>query len=395
MAYAVGVLVFVVGLLVSVMLHELGHFATAKHYGMKATRFFLGFGPTLWSMRRGETEYGVKALPAGGFVKIIGMTPLEEVDPGDEDRVFYKQPAARRAVVLSAGSAMHFVIAGVLAFGVLVGVGDLTRAVPTLTVGQVAKCLPRDLNRVHCAPGDPKAPAYHVLRPGDSIVALDGRTVTSFETVRQRLQASPGEPIRVTVLRHGVRTTVTLVPAPVKENGTTVGKIGIGPETEPERVSVLGAVPRSFGQLGLFMKGTVSGLGKLPAEVPKILRGQPRTQEDPGSVVDIARVSGDIASAQDVPASQRIASFLLVLAGLNFFVGVFNLLPLLPLDGGHLAILGFEEARSRAYRRAGRPDPGRVDLLKIMPVTYAVVFVFASLSLLLIYAGVVNPIQIQ
>jgi membrane-associated protease RseP (regulator of RpoE activity) len=399
MAYAVGVLVFIVGLLASVMAHEYGHFSTAKHYGMKATRFFLGFGPTLWSTRRGETEYGVKALPAGGFVKIVGMTPLEDVEPGDEDRVFYKQPPGRRAVVLAAGSFMHFLIAIVLAFGVLVWVGDLTRTPEyTSTIAGVSHCLPKDLNRdpvSGCRSTDPVAPAYHVLRVGDRIVAVNGRPTTSFDTVRNVLQDSPGQQVRLTVVRNGQERTVAVTPVPVRDGDKTVGKIGIGTDTRYQPLSLAAAVPRTFGQIGLFMKGTVTGLSRLPGEVPKILSGEPRTAQDPGSVVDIARASGTIASAGEVSVAQRIAYFLLLLAGLNFFVGVFNLLPLLPLDGGHLAILGFEESRTRLFRRLGRPDPGRVDMMKVMPVTYAAFAILVGMSLLLLYAGFANPIQLQ
>src|SRR3954454_9026280 len=173
MRYTLGVLVFVVALLLSVMLHEFGHFATAKRYGMKATRFFVGFGPTLWSTRRGETEYGVKAIPAGGFVKIIGMTPLEDVEPGDEDRAFYRQPAGQRVVVLAAGSVIHLLIAFFIIFGVLAAFGDPLHSETSLTVGYTTTCIPTDPAR-GCTPADPKAPAYRVLHAGDRITAVDG-----------------------------------------------------------------------------------------------------------------------------------------------------------------------------------------------------------------------------
>jgi membrane-associated protease RseP (regulator of RpoE activity) len=390
-----GVLVFVVGLLLSIMLHELGHFATAKHYGMKATRFFLGFGPTLWSVRRGETEYGVKALPAGGFVKIVGMTELEEIEPGDENRAMWRFPARQRAVVLAAGSFMHFVIAGLLCFGILVTVGDVTAPRETLTVAGVAKCLPAKPTVARCAPGDPAAPAYGKLHAGDQITAVDGHAISSFQPLQRKLRASVGVPVLLTVIHHGVTRQVSVTPAPYHEHGKVLGKIGIGPEYTNENVSVLGAVPRTFGQFGLLFKATAQRIARLPGEVPKVLHGEARTANDPGSVVDIARVSGSIASSTSVPLSDRVANLLFLLAEVNFFVGVFNLLPLLPLDGGHLAILGFEKARGALYRVLGRRDPGRVDLLKIMPVTYAVVAVFVSMSLLLLYAGIANPIKVQ
>src|SRR5690348_9883868 len=159
MSFLLGVAIFIVALLASIMLHEAGHFATAKMFGMKATQFFVGFGRTIWSRQKGETEYGVKAIPAGGFVKIVGMTDLEEIDPGDEDRAFYRQPAPQRLVVLSAGSLVHFVLAVVLLFIVLATTGDILKADPTLKISQVSSCVPRDPNEAACSAADPRAPA--------------------------------------------------------------------------------------------------------------------------------------------------------------------------------------------------------------------------------------------
>ena len=392
MSYTIGVVAFVVALLASVMLHEFGHFATAKHYGMKATKFFVGFGPTLWSTRRGETEYGVKAIPAGGFVKIIGMTPLEDIEPGDEDRVFYKQPPMRRFVVLVAGSVTHLILAVVILFGVIATFGDPINSVTTLTVDSTPTCVTTDPNGV-CTKADPKAPAFGKLRAGDRIVAFNGQRLRSYDDLRSRLQRSPGRSVTLTYVRHGVTETVTLTPVGIKQEGRLVGKVGISPVVEPKSVGVLASVPRTFTVLGGFFTSTVSALGDLPHQISQILNGRPRGN-GAASVVDIARVSGQVAQSH-IGIGERIASLLLIVAQVNFFIGIFNLLPLLPLDGGHIAILGFEEGRSRVYRRLGRRDPGRVDLLKIMPVTYAVVALFIGVSLLLVYAGIVNPIRIQ
>ena len=395
MSYALGVIAFVVALLASVMLHEFGHFATAKHYGMKATKFFVGFGPTLWSTRRGETEYGVKAIPAGGFVKIIGMTPLEDIEPGDEDRVFYKQRPFHRFVVLVAGSVTHLILAVLILFGVIATYGDPVNSVATLTIDSTPKCVALDPNATACAKTDPAAPAYGKLRSGDRIVALDGKQVTSYDELRKQLQASPGRPVALTFVRDGKTRTVQLTPVavPAAHGDKTVGKVGISPVVEPKQLSVAAAVPRTFTTLGSFFTSTASALGDLPHQVSLILQNKPRGN-GAASVVDIARVSGQVAQAQ-LSLGDRVASLLLIVAQVNFFIGIFNLLPLLPLDGGHIAILGYEEGRSRLYRRLGRRDPGRVDLLKIMPVTYAVVALFIGLSLLLVYAGIVNPIRIQ
>jgi membrane-associated protease RseP (regulator of RpoE activity) len=393
MSYTLGVIFFVVALLVSVMLHEAGHFLTARRFGMKASRFFVGFGPTLWSTRRGETEYGVKAIPAGGFVKIVGMTELEELEPGDERRAFFRHPPGQRLVVLAAGSVVHFIIAIVLLFIVIAATGDILKIEPTRTIDAISKCVPLDPNR-GCTASDPAAPAVGKLQSGDTVVAVDGRPVSSYDQMRALISASPGRPLTLTVRRHGQQVLVTVTPVGIRQGGQTVGRIGIAPVERQKPVSVVDAVPRTFSTLGEMSVQTVHALGALPHQVEQILQGKPRSTSGAASVVDIARVSGQIAQAK-VSFGARLANLVAIVAQLNFFVGVFNLLPLLPLDGGHIAILLFEEGRKRLYRLFGRRDPGRVDLMKIMPFTYAVVAVFVGLSLLLLYAGIVNPISIQ
>ena len=394
MSYALGVIFFVVALLVSVMLHEAGHFLTARAFGMKASRFFVGFGPTLWSTHRGETEYGVKAIPAGGFVKIVGMTDLEEIEPGDEERAFFRQPARQKLVVLSAGSVVHFILAVVLLFLVLATTGDILKADPTLRISEVTSCIPRDPNQTGCTAADPKAPANGKLEPGDRVVAVNGTPVSTYDGMRAIVSASPGREVTLHVVRHGTPIDVSLTPVPVQVDGKTVGRIGVSPFFTQHPLSVAAAVPRTFTTLGEMMVQTGRALGDLPHQVSQILEGKPRPATGAASVVDIARVSGQIAQAK-ASFGERLANLVAIVAQLNFFVGVFNMLPLLPLDGGHVGIVLFEQARSRLYRLFGRRDPGRVDLMKVMPFTYAVVAVFIGLSLILLYAGIVNPIRIQ
>src|SRR5690349_18197724 len=197
MSFLLGVAIFVVALLGSIMLHEAGHFATAKWFGMKATQFFVGFGRTIWSRQKGETEYGVKAIPAGGFVKIVGMTDLEEIEPGDEDRAFFRQPAPQKLVVLSAGSVVHFIIAIVLLYLVLATTGDILKAEPTLRIGSISTCVPQDLDK-GCTAGSPKAPAVGKLKPDDTVVAVNGQPVSSYDQMRAVLRSSPGRPVTLT-----------------------------------------------------------------------------------------------------------------------------------------------------------------------------------------------------
>lgn len=393
MSYAIGVIVFSVGLLLSIMLHELGHFTTARHYGMKASRFFIGFGPTLWSTRRGETEYGVKALPFGGFVKIDGMTALEPIDPADESRAFYKQRARQRVVVLCAGSFMHLVIAVLLVFGIIAATGTdpIKGNTPTTTISQVEKCIPSG-SASHCAAGDPRAPAYGKLQPGDRIVAVNKTAVSTYDELTHQLQTHPGQLLILTVVRDDRPLNVPLVSASVKQGNKQVGKIGIIPQER--RIGFAGAFGRTFTTLGSLITDSGKALGSLPHEVGDILTGKPRSAQSAASIVDVARVSGQITSS-GAGFGNVVAALLMILAEVNLAVGILNMLPLLPFDGGHVAIIGFEQARSRLYRRIGRHDPGRVDIMKVLPVTYAVFAVIVGLSLVLLYAGITNPIRLQ
>jgi len=393
-SYALGVIAFSFALLLSVMLHEAGHFATAKAFGMKASRFFVGFGPTLWSFTRGETEYGIKAIPAGGFVKIEGMTALEEIDPADADRAFYKQPAGKRTIVLCAGSFVHFLIAIFLVFGILAATGQDPIRTDGFSIAAVSNCITSAPSGL-CKPGDPRAPALGVLREGDRLVSINGQPISKTgENFVNILRASPGKAVAITFTRAGVRRTVSLTPLPLVVKGKTQGRIGVAEEQDAAQVSVAGAIPRTFGVLGDFITSTGSAIGGLPHEVAQIVEGKPRGQNGAASVVDVARVSGQI-SASGASVGDIVASLLLLIAELNLFVGLFNMLPLLPLDGGHVGILAFEQARSRIYKAIGRRDPGRVDIMKVLPLTYAVVAAFVGLSLILLYAGIVNPIRLQ
>src|SRR3954451_23656330 len=210
---ALGVVGFIVALLVSVTLHEGGHFVTARMFGMKASKFFVGFGPTVWSVRRGETEYGIKAIPAGGFVKIDGMTPLEEVQPGDEDRAFWKFPARQRCVVLAAGSFMHFVLAIVLVYGIVAVAGTFDDNAPV--VGTITTCVPKTAGGQCSDPGSVPAPAAHVLQTGDRIKAVNGVPVHGWDEVVNDIRSSGGKTLSVQVVRAGQELTLALRPVVV------------------------------------------------------------------------------------------------------------------------------------------------------------------------------------
>jgi len=390
------VFVFVFALLASIALHELGHLVTAKRYGMKASRYFIGMGPTVWSTRRGETEYGVKALPIGGFVKIEGMTMLDDIHEADEPRAFWRQPAKQRAVVLSAGSFMHFVVALVVMYGALVFFGEPTT--DTTRVGALSECLESD-PETGCQ-GKPKAPGLAAgIQVGDRVVAFDEREVADWKKdFTPLVQAHGAGPADLTVLRDGKRVTVRVDVASVPElddndqpTGRMIGRIGLYPGDTLDH-GPLSALPRSGQLVWDVTKGSVTALVKLPGAIGKLFEDtvneKKRTVTDGGpvGVVDIGRFSAQAFEHGDFLA------VLSMIAALNVFVGLFNMLPLLPLDGGHLAILGYEGARAKVYRLLGRPVPGRVDLRRLMPAMVAFIVVMGSVTVMLLYAGIANPI---
>ncbi|MDP9100694.1 MAG: site-2 protease family protein [Actinomycetota bacterium] len=403
---AVGVVAFVVALLVSVMLHEAGHFVTARRYGMKATQFFVGFGPTVFSRQRGETEYGVKAIPAGGFVKIVGMTPLEDVPAADEDRAFYRQPAGRRAVVLSAGSFMHFVIAVLLTLAVTAAVGVVDDTAPV--VAAPTACVPLTVTATVTPPkGCPSdstvpSPARAAgLLAGDRILRAGDRPISTYRQFVEAVRSHAGRPLVLSVRRHQAVVGLTLTPVPVVRpdldhpaSTVAVGAIGVQQELVTKRLSLTGSIAETGRRLGLIVSGTYTSLTSKLGTITD-LYGPHRDPTGLVGAVGAAHVSGQILDQGGVSLAVRISDFLLLIAGLNLFVGVFNLLPLLPLDGGHIAILVYEQARDRVRRLRGYRGPlQRVDLTKLMPVTYAVVLLFIGLTLYIMGADIINPVRI-
>jgi membrane-associated protease RseP (regulator of RpoE activity) len=398
---AIGVVAFVVALLTSVMIHEGGHFLTARRFGMKATQFFVGFGPTLWSTRRGETEYGVKAIPAGGFVKIVGMTPLEPIEPGDEDRAFFRQPAGKRTVVLAAGSFMHFVIAVVLVVIASFAIGQVVESSPALA--KTSDCVAPGTDQTCTAPGAVPAPAKAAgVQPGDVVLAIDGRKVTDGTAFVKAVRASAGHPLTLSVLRHGKRAQVTVTPVAVERPTLTdpkktelVGAIGVSVQRRlvTERQGFAQSVKDSGTTLGLIVKSIGTTLTDKLGTI-KTLYGPNRDPAGFVGPVGASRLSGEVLASSET-TSVKVLTFIGIIAGLNFFVGVFNLLPLLPLDGGHIAVLLFEQARDRIRRMRGYVgELQRVDLTKLMPLTYAVVLAFIGLTIWIAGADIVNPVKL-
>lgn len=421
MDYAIYAALVVVLLLVSVAIHELGHLLTAKAYGMKATEYFVGFGPRIFSFRRGETEYGLKAIPAGGYVKIIGMSPLE--NPGgkrsaeeieaaaramselptdlrpDERRLFYTYPARQRTVVLAAGSLTHFVLAFLLVFAAIWVGGGAGTIRPVFD--QVVPCDQPSADGTCPAGEPPSAAAAAGLRPGDRVVAVGSTTITSYQQLATMIKDSPGRTLALHIVRGGTPMTVDVTPTsgPKRDAAGNVvpgtqGFLGIAPVVDTTGTSVGYAFTHGWRALGQTLESTGSVLGHLPGEIGDVVSGKPRNPSTSAvSVVGVVRATGDVGASHE--DRRYKVSYLLGIGGeLNLFVGIVNLLPLLPLDGGHIAIVWYEKARAFVARRRRRPDPGRVNILKVLPAAYSVFALIVLLSVVLIYADIANPIKV-
>ncbi|HEY3009885.1 MAG TPA: site-2 protease family protein [Micromonosporaceae bacterium] len=412
MAYILGVVLFALAILISVCLHEAGHMATAKAFGMKVTRYFVGFGPTLWSIRRGETEYGIKGVPLGGFVKIVGMTPQDDdVAPEDERRAMWRFPVWKRTIVMSAGSVTHFALAFIALWFAAIFMGLPNPAYPTTqaevnrqpAVIKVATCVIADATRDACAASDPASPSSLAgLKDGDRITRVGGTPVNNYGELVNAIRSTRPGPVVIEYVRNSVSASATLnlisVQRPPLDNRDgplgPVSAMGVMPKIDIP-ASVKYGPSEAFGAsadfTGTMFTGTVEAMKKFPEKVPKLwtaINGGQRDPQTPISVVGASRLGGEAV------ANNAWEAFVFLFITLNFFVGVFNLLPLLPLDGGHIAIAWFERARSWVYARLGRADPGRVDYFKLMPVTYAVILIFGAFTLLTVTADVVNPITL-
>ena len=392
-------LLVIVVLILMVMLHEFGHFATAKWANMKVTEFFVGFGPRLWSVRRGETEYGVKAIPAGGYVRIIGMSSMEEIHPDDEPRAYCNQPFGKRIIVAAAGSTMHFVLAFVLAFVALTMIGR-----PDASVVTVKSYLAVD--------GGKETPAQlGGIKPGDRIVSVDGVKVTSPDALSSVVHKKAGQPVVLTVSNHGVSRTVTVTPVDGRSvtingstlapsNGPSTGYLGVSLGEGTKTLGPLAAVADSASVVKSATTAAVVGIGHLfsPSGLSNYANQviHPATTSSGGS----SGQSSSPSTSQNRPesiigavrtatqgADQGALTLIEVLISINIFIGLINLLPMLPLDGGHIVIAAYEWIRTRR----GRPMY-RADVSKMMPVVYAFVAFLLLLVSTSVYLDLTHPV---
>ena len=394
---ALGIIAFVVALLLSVMLHEAGHFFMARRFGMKVTEFFVGFGPKIWSTVRGETEYGVKAIPAGGYVRIVGMTPSEELSDEDQSRAFYKGRIRHRVITLAAGSIVHFIVGYVLIFLMLIFVGVGTY---TTKLSYIGECVPAQ-NATSCAPSDAISPAKAVgLLVGDRIEKINGVAVTDWASSTEIIRSSIGKPVGLDILRDKNRLHLTVIPVSrIGADGKSAGYVGIAPSFEYIRKNPIEAVPSAVNSVWQVAWINLKGLVAVPAKIPDLwnqtFHGKARDTSGLVGVVGVARVSGEAIGAQGLTWKDKASLFVSIVAGLNIFVGLFNALPLPPLDGGHIAVALADRYRMWRAKRRGAPNPPAIDVARLTPITLVVLAVLISLSFLLLAADIINPLRLN
>jgi membrane-associated protease RseP (regulator of RpoE activity) len=376
-----GILAFVVALLFSVMVHEFGHYITARKYGMWVSEFFVGFGKRIWSVQRGETEFGVKAIPAGGYCKIEGMAPNDEMPEGEEGRAFYKASSGKKLIVLGAGSFLHFVLGFLLLFTLFAGIGT-NQVLPV-----ISEVVP---NSAAQAAG---------IAPGDEIVSINGIKVTQWFKDVEVIRQSQGADITLEINRDGQQLTVVTNARLTDIDGTKRYVLGIINDVGLKRSGLLLSVKNSAIVTKDFLTESVKSLAKLPEKIPALwgatVRGEERDANGLVGVVGVARVSGEAVGSDKLTPMERLATFVLIVASLNIFVGIFNLLPILPLDGGHMAVAIADEIRAFIARLRGRPRPAPIDVTVLTPITMVVFVVLATLTLLLLVADVINPVTLN
>jgi len=418
----------------SIALHEIGHLLPAKRFGVKVTQYMVGFGPTMWARRKGETEYGLKAVPLGGYIRMIGMFPpgpdgkvtasstsrlaglveqarqasAEEVGEADKERAFYRLSVPKKLAVMLGGPFMNLVLAFVFFALALVALGIPG---PSLTVSSVVACVPTataasgDATATgDCVGSTRSSAALAGVRPGDVLVGIDGRTASSWAELSTWIRASGGRDVVLVVTRDGqqlqLQTKVATAQRKVGLDGqltdtaVSTGFLGVSPTTAMTRQSIT-SVPSTVWDL---TTRSVSALATFPAKVIDVgkaaLGMEDRDPNGPVSVVGVSRITGDITSADGVTLSEKVFTILTIAGSVNLFLFLFNLLPIPPLDGGHVASALYEGGRRKVAKWRGRTDPGPVDVARLLPITYAVALVLIAVSVVLVYADLVTPIKL-
>jgi membrane-associated protease RseP (regulator of RpoE activity) len=441
-AYLAGVLVIVVGVALSIALHEIGHLVPAKRFGVKTTQYMVGFGPTVWSTKRGETEYGVKWIPLGGYIRMVGMFPpvagrpvradstgrlallaeqarsesQREIGDVPTERLFYAKPVWQRLIIMLGGPTMNLIIAIVLLTGIMVGYGMPEQSTQLASVSQCVIPATAPAGQT-CRPTDPAAPAAAAgLKPGDTIVSFEGKPVDDWAQVRNAIAAAPGKTLSLGIERDGKPLTVSVSPVSNVRyvlDGDNQPVVGSDGQRLTERVGFLGVTPTTVNVkqsvtavpavLGDYLGKTAGVVLRIPQKMVGVAQaafgGAERDPNGPMSIVGVSRVAGEVASA-DSPSDittttlDRFVGLLSLIMSLNLALFIFNLVPLLPLDGGHAAGAIWEGLRRQIARARHRPDPGPVDVARALPIAYGVASLLIGMSVLLIYADLVHPIKL-
>jgi membrane-associated protease RseP (regulator of RpoE activity) len=402
MMFAIGIVLFALAILISVALHECGHMWVARATGMKVRRYFVGFGPTLWSTRRGEIEYGIKAVPLGGFCDIAGMTPVEELEPDETDRAMYKQATWKRVATLFAGPGMNFVICLVLIYGIALVWGLPNLHPPTKAIVGETACVAPEVSpgKVGDCTG-PGPAALAGIRPGDVVVKVGDTPVSTFEDMAAAVRKLHGT-VPVVVERDGATITTYVDVTPTqryiskgqnaKPEAATVGAIGVGAvKVTPTHYGVFSAIPATFAFAGELTVEVGKALVTIPTKVGALVHaigGGQRDPQTPMSVVGASIIGGDTVD------HGLWVAFWFFLAQLNLILGAINLVPLLPFDGGHIAIAVFEKVRNLIRSARGMVAAAPVNYLKLMPATYVVLVFVVGYMLLTVTADLVNPIRL-
>ena len=400
-----GWVILLLGLAISIGLHEIGHLWPAKKFGVKVTKYMIGFGPTLFSRKRGDTEYGIKAIPLGGYIQMIGMLPPssafknasfrrttseEVIAPEDVDKTFYRLAPWKKLIIMFGGPFANLLIALVLSIVLLSGFGQYGR---TTSIQGVVQCVPTEANPNCDQVGEPSPSVGAGLRADDQIVELNGTRVTSWAEVETIMSASVNKDIPITVLRSGVEQDLTIKPVEMTLSGVTKVYLGVYLKVEKFKVSPVAAVQ----ELGNMLGSTAQMIVQLPVQainaVAEINPSVERDQNGAISIVGLGQFSGDIASNSEITLEDKFASQLALLMSLNVALFVFNMIPLVPLDGGHIAAGLYEWAKRGIWRLRGKKLEQPVDTSKMMPVAFFVAGLLLLLSVVLIVRDIVNPLQ--
>lgn len=403
-----GIIAFIIALLLSVMVHEFGHYLTARGFGMRVSEFFLGFGKKIWSTQRGETEFGIKVIPAGGYCRIEGMTPTDQMPQGEESRAFYRASGAQKLIVLGAGSFLHFVIGFVLLLLLFLGVGT-TQA--TSTIAQIAPCVPQATGTQECTTTSIASPAKIAgLMAGDRVISINGITLKKWEQGVALIRASAGKELLFGIYRSArdeqsseseksANLQISITPQMRVIGGKKIGYVGIISEFATVRSDPITALKQSATTTKNFISASVTSLAKLPSKIPELwsqtFGDKPRDPEGLVGIVGVARVSGQAVGSGSLTETERLATFIIIVASLNIFVGIFNLLPILPLDGGHMAVAIADEIRAFFARIRGRQRPPAIDVAVLTPVTMVVFLLLVVLTLILLVADIINPVNLN